>query len=75
MIISSITPFVAFWILILVGRSELGLKGVLSCVAIWVGLFLGFMYLDLSSYFFVAAQALLDVVIVLIIFGADTRIR
>ena len=51
MIISSITPFVAFWILILVGRSELGLKGVLSCVAIWVGLFLGFMYLDLSSYF------------------------
>ena len=75
MIISSITPFVAFWILIVVGRGELGLKGVLSCVAIWVGLLLGFMYIDISSYFFVAAQALLDIVIVLIIFGADTRMR
>ena len=31
-------PMIAFWILIFLGRSELGWKGVLSCVLLWLGL-------------------------------------
>ena len=63
-------PFLAFWILLFVGKDDLGLKGVVVCVAIWVALFLTFGYLDIAPYF-VVAQALLDIVLVLIIFGGD----
>ena len=68
-------PFFVFWILIILGRAELGLKRVLFCVAIWLALLVGFVYLNISPYFLVVAQALLDVDLILVIFGRDIRIR
>jgi len=68
-------PFIAFWVLLFLGKGELGCKGVVVSVAIWFGLLLGFVFLEISPYFFVAAQALLDVVLILVIFGGDIRIR
>ena len=68
-------PFVVFWVLMFVGRSELGFKGITFCIVIWVGLFLGFTKLSLPSYYFVAAQALIDAILILVIFGGDIRIR
>ena len=70
-----ISPFVAFWILIFLGREDLGLKGILAFVVIWAGLMAGFMYLSVPSYYFAAAQAFLDIILVLLIFGRDIRIR
>jgi len=68
-------PFVAFWALIFIGRSELGFKGVVFCIALWIALLLGFMKLDLPSYWFAAAQALIDAVLIIVIKGGDIRIR
>jgi len=68
-------PFVAFWILVFIGRSELGFKGITFCIVLWVGLLLGFMKLSLPSYWFVGAQSLIDAILIIVIFGGDIRIR
>jgi hypothetical protein len=70
-----VIPFAFFWALIFIGRSELGFKGVAFFIALWLCLLIGFMMLHLPSYCFVAAQALMDVVLIIIIFGGDIRIR
>jgi len=71
----TIIPFAAFWVLIFIGRSELGFKGVAFFIALWLCLLIGFMMLHLPSYCFVVAQTLMDVVLIIIIFGGDIRIR
>ncbi len=68
-------PFVAFWILVFIGRSKLGFKGITFCIVLWVGLLLGFMKPSLPSYWFVGAQSLIDAIIIIVIFGGDIRIR
>ena len=70
-----VSPFLAFWILIFLGRDELGLKGVLWFSAIWAGLLAGFMYVNIPSYWFVAVQAFLDIILIVLIVGRDVRIR
>jgi len=67
-------PFIAFWVLIFLGRSELGFKGVTFCIVLWVGLFLGFMMLSIPSLYFIAAQSLIDAILIIVIFGRDFRI-
>ncbi len=69
------SPFIAFWIIIFVGGSELGFKGITFCIVLWVGLLLGFMKLSLPSYWFVGAQSLIDAILIIGIFGGDIRIR
>jgi hypothetical protein len=70
-----IIPFVLFWILIFLGREELGFKGILISIAIWAILLLGAILIaGVSPYFFIAANALLDVVLLIIIFGGDIDI-
>ena len=64
-------PFILFWVLMYLGREELGLKGVAICILIWLGLRLACM---LSGLPFVAAQALIDIVLLLIIFGGNINI-
>ncbi len=68
-------PFWIFWILVFLARGELGLKGIALAVAVWGALLAGSLYTDMPAYVFVAAQALLDVVLILVIFGRDVRIR
>jgi len=68
-------PFILFWVLIFLGREELGIKGGLIAVAIWAGLLIGFFALRISPYLFVSAQAIVDVVLIFIIFGGDIKIR
>ena len=68
-------PFIVLWVLLFLGRSQLGRKGVLVSIAIWVGLLLGFKVLNISPYLFVGAQSLVDVILILVLFGADIRIR
>jgi len=64
-----------FWVLIYLGRDDLGLKGVLICIAIWAVLLAGFIMLNISPYIFVGVQSLMDIVLTLKIFGGDITIR
>jgi hypothetical protein len=68
-------PFFAFWVLIIISRNELGFKGVAFCILLWLGLLLGFIMLNIPSYWFVGAQAIFDAILIVIIFGGDIRIR
>ncbi len=68
-------PFVAFWVLIFFGRHELGLKWTLTFIAIWGGLLAAILTLNVAGPYFVAIQAFLDIILILVIFGGDIRIR
>ena len=66
---------VLFWALIFYGREELGLKGILISVGIWASLLLGSLCLQAPGYYFISAMAMFDIILILIIFGGDIRIR
>ena len=68
-------PFIVFWVFVFMGRNILGIKGVLFCIALWIGLLLGFAILGVSPYFFVAAQALIDTVLLISILGDGGGLR
>jgi len=68
-------PFLVFWAILFVARKELGWRWIGVCVGLWCLLLSGFMYLGISPYLFVAAQALLDCILILAIFKGDIRIR
>ncbi len=68
-------PFIAFWALLFFGRSELGTKGILVCIGLWVALLAGPICLETSPYYFTAGQAFIDIVLILIIFKGDIPIR
>ena len=73
MILISLTPFIVFWVLMHLGREELGLKGIIISILIWMGLRVGSSFLGLP-YLFVSAEALLDVVLLFIIFGGNMNV-
>ncbi|MHC4532991.1 MAG: hypothetical protein ACYS6K_03475 [Planctomycetota bacterium] len=68
-------PFIGFWVLVFTGRGELGFKGITFCIVLWFCLLFGFVKLSLPPYCFVAAQALVDAILIIVIFGGDIRIR
>jgi hypothetical protein len=70
-----VIPFVVFWLLIYLGREDLGLMGIGTAVTIWLVLLVGFFATGISPFLFVTAQALLDVFLILKVFGADIKIR
>ena len=73
MILISLTPFIVFWVLMHLGREELGLKEIIISILIWIGLLVGSSFLGLP-YLFVSAEALLDVVLLFIIFGGNMNV-
>ena len=68
-------PFLLFRVLLLVAREELGVKGIAVAVAIRLALLAGCFVAGISPHISVAAQALLDIVLILKIFGGDIDIR
>lgn len=70
-------PFLVFWLLLgwslYDGDVRVGQGAVLA--AVWGGLLLGFLLLNVSPYWFVVPTVLLDVVLILMVFGGDVRIR
>ena len=71
MIILTMVPFLLFWILMMVGFRDLGRRSACVFILLWFTLFIGFQYLGISPYWFVVPQALMDIVLILIIFGGD----
>ncbi len=77
-----ILPFLMFWILLMVGASELSLRAMLTCIGIWLFLVLLaviFMLIGTSGglVFCVLAgiQAVFDIVLILMTFGGDIRLN
>jgi hypothetical protein len=68
-------PLIVFWVIILVAWDDLGWRGGVTCIVVWAGLLAGCRFLHLSSYVFVAVQALFDVILWMILFKGDIRIR
>jgi len=66
---------IVFPILLYLGREELGIKGILIFIGIWAALFVGLPALGLAPYFFkIAAQVLIDVILIIVVFGGDVKI-
>jgi hypothetical protein len=68
-------PILLFLILLYVAGDELGLRGILLCLTISATLLFGCAVLALSPYFFITLQAFMDIILILVIFGHDIRIR
>jgi hypothetical protein len=68
-------PFAVFCVMIVTGRKELGWKGVAIFLAIWATLLSAVMALKIDAHFFIAAQAILDVVLISTIYLGFTRLR
>ena len=68
-------PFAVFWVVIVAGRKELGWKGIAVFIAIWTALLLACMALKADRHFFIAGQAILDVVLISAIYLSFTRLR
>ena len=68
-------PFFIFWALIILARHELTLKAIAIFILIWTALLACSINLDLSPYPFIIAQTLLDITLILLIFGSDIKIR
>ena len=68
-------PMIAFWVLLYAGRDELGWRWIVALIALWVFSFTGIMHGYLQPHVFTIGQALLDIVLVLVIYGGDIRLR
>ena len=66
--------FYGFWILLFLGREELGLKWIAVAIVGWLALPYVFSLLGIASTLLVTAQALIDVVLVLIVFKGDVKL-
>jgi len=75
----SLIPFVLFWILLFLGREELGLKWILILVGFWAGALAGMVCVEgawpgMGRALFMSLQAIVDAVLVVVIFKGDIRI-
>jgi hypothetical protein len=68
-------PLICLVVLLWLGREELGGKGILLCLLSCIVLLIGRALFDIPPYVFVALLALMDVVLILVIFGGNIRIR
>ena len=69
-----LTPVVAFFLLIYVGRADLGLKGILISFTICSLLLLGALTTGIALPYFISALAVVDIFLVFITFGGDFTI-
>jgi hypothetical protein len=72
-----ILPFLLFWLLIGWGLydGDIYPKEAGVCVTVWIGLLLCFLFLKVSPFWFVVPTVLLDIYLILKVFGQDIQIR
>lgn len=64
-----------FWILLLIGASEIGRRGCAVYVGLWLIGYVGSSWLLTGGLVFVSYVAILDIALVLHVFQGDVRIR
>lgn len=70
-----IIPLTAFWALIYFGRDDLQSRTIIIVISIWMISGAVVFLADVPSTVFAAVEAMLDIFLVLIIFGGDMKIR
>jgi hypothetical protein len=68
-------PFGVFWVMLFFSRRELGLRGIGICTALGLGLLAVLLFVPALWMVAVIGQVLLDIVLILILFGGDIRIN
>ena len=68
-------PLVLFFVLLFACREDLELKGILILLGIWGAGLAVCALTGVSAYIFTGFEALLDIVLILMFFGGDVRIR
>lgn len=73
-------PVALFWVLLFLGRHELGTKWILVLIAIWAGGLIAFAvacspYPRAAGYFFMSYQAVLDIILILVIFKGNLAVH
>jgi hypothetical protein len=68
-------PLAAFWALIYFGRHELQPRTVALFIAIWLVSLISVLLMHAPSGAFSAIEAMLSIVLVLLVFGGDFKIR
>jgi hypothetical protein len=68
-------PLIALWVLLFLGRDKLGLKGIAIAITAWAVIWIGCSATGLAPSLYNSAVALLDVVLVLVVYRGDVRIR
>jgi hypothetical protein len=68
---------IAFWVLLIAGRAlgELGTKSTATLVVLWLAGCWGLPYIHYGDALFMSLVAVVDVVLVLLVFKGDIRIR
>lgn len=72
--IAGVIAHLAFWVLLLVGWSELGWRKAIVFVAFWLAGLLGLPLFPNGGLFFMPLVAILDVALVLLVFKGDVRV-
>lgn len=70
-----IIPLALFWALIYFSRHDLQPRIIILFVFLWSGSLVTVLLLQYPPYIFAAIEAALDVILVLIVFGGDMKIR
>ncbi len=66
---------VVFWAVLLVGARGLGLRAVAVFALLWIGGFVGARWLPGGDFLFASYAAVLDIVLVLLVFRGDVSLR
>jgi hypothetical protein len=66
---------ITFWVLIVVGWDDLGPLRIGVLVAIWIGGLLGLSHIPFGAGLFVPLVAVLDIVLVFMVFKGDVRLH
>lgn len=60
-----------FWVLLWRGYDQIGPRWALILAAVWLGGLGGAMLFPGGAYLFIAVSAILDIVLILMVYGAD----
>jgi hypothetical protein len=64
-----------FWVLLWFGRDDLNSRWRLGLILAWFIMLIGSAFIPGGGYFFLAAISIIDIGLILAIFGADIEIR
>ncbi len=66
---------VVFWAVVLAGLSTLGRRTIAVFVALWIAGYVGARWLPTGDFLFSSYVAVLDIVLVLLVFRGDVSLR
>lgn len=69
-----LVPTIMFFVLLLLGREEVGIKWALILIAVLAALLAGTFLFGLSIFIFVSVLALIDIILLLCVFGGDINL-